>query len=71
MDRNLFNRVEACFPIEEPTAKKRIYQLGLLNYLKDNQQAWLLRGDGIWERAQLAEGEVPHNSQQTLLEAIK
>jgi Polyphosphate kinase len=34
MDRNLFNRVEACFPIEDPALKKRIYQLGLVNYLK-------------------------------------
>ncbi len=57
MDRNLFNRVEACFPIEDPALKKRIYQQGLLNYLQDNQQAWLLQGDGTWIRAQPAEGE--------------
>ncbi len=31
MDRNLFNRVEACFPIEDPGLKKRIYQQGLVN----------------------------------------
>lgn len=71
MDRNLFNRVEACFPIEDPALKKRIYQQGLLNYLKDNQQAWLLKGDGSWVRAQVAEGEEPHNAQRTLLEIIK
>ncbi len=71
MDRNLFNRVEACFPIEDPVLKKRIYQQGLVNYLKDNQQAWLLQGDGTWVRAQLAEGEEPHNAQQTLLEIFK
>ncbi|TCB77674.1 polyphosphate kinase 1 [Acinetobacter sp. ANC 4173] len=71
MDRNLFNRVEACFPIEDPALKKRIYLQGLLTYLKDNQQAWLLQGDGSWVRAQVAEGEVPHNAQRTLLEIIK
>lgn len=71
MDRNLFNRVEACFPIEDPALKKRIYQQGLLNYLKDNQQAWLLKGDGSWIRAQVAESEEPHNAQRTLLEIIK
>ncbi|MCJ8160086.1 polyphosphate kinase 1 [Acinetobacter zhairhuonensis] len=71
MDRNLFNRVEACFPIEDPALKKRIYQQGLLNYLKDNQQAWLLQGDGSWVRAQVAEGEEAHNAQRTLLEMIK
>ena len=71
MDRNLFNRVEACFPIEDPASKKRIYQPGLLNYLKDNQQAWLLQSDGVWERAKPAAGEEPHNAQQILLDAIK
>ncbi|HRA91497.1 MAG TPA: polyphosphate kinase 1, partial [Acinetobacter sp.] len=71
MDRNLFNRVEACFPIEDPASKKRIYQQGLVNYLNDNQQAWLLNGDGVWQRAQVAEGEQPYNAQQALLDAIK
>ncbi|ANF81330.1 RNA degradosome polyphosphate kinase [Acinetobacter sp. NCu2D-2] len=71
MDRNLFNRVEACFPIEDEALKKRIYQQGLLNYLKDNQQAWLLQSDGTWVRVQAAEGEEPHNAQRKLLESIK
>ena len=71
MDRNLFNRVEACFPIEDPALKKRIYQQGLLTYLQDNQQAWLLQGDGTWVRAQVAAGQVPHNAQRILLGLIK
>lgn len=71
MDRNLFNRVEACFPIEDPALKKRIYQLGLVNYLKDNQQAWLLQSDGRWIRTHVQEGEEAHNSQHVLLEAFK
>ncbi|TCB54931.1 polyphosphate kinase 1 [Acinetobacter terrestris] len=71
MDRNLFNRVEACFPVEDPALKKRIYQQGLLTYLKDNQQAWLLQGDGTWLRAQVADGQTAHNAQRILLDAIK
>ena len=71
MDRNLFNRVEACFPIEDPALKKRIYQQGLLTYLQDNQQAWLLQGDGTWVRAQVAAGQAPHNAQRILLGLIK
>lgn len=71
MDRNLFNRVEACFPVEDPALKKRIYQQGLVNYLQDNQQAWLLQGDGTWIRAEPAEGEKLHNAQRALLEIIK
>ncbi|WP_180005800.1 MULTISPECIES: polyphosphate kinase 1 [unclassified Acinetobacter] len=70
MDRNLFNRVEACFPIEDPALKKRIYEQGLLTYMQDNQQAWLLQGDGSWVRVKAAEGEEPHNAQRILTESI-
>jgi polyphosphate kinase len=71
MNRNLFNRVEACFPIEDPALRKRIYQFGLLNYLQDNQQAWLLQGDGTWVRAHPKQGEPLYNAQQTLLESFR
>ena len=67
MDRNLFNRVEACFPIEDPALKKRIYQQGLLNYLKDNQQAWELKSDGQWVQIKPKEGEAPYIAQQVLI----
>ncbi|OTG87758.1 polyphosphate kinase 1 [Acinetobacter sp. ANC 4558] len=70
MDRNLFNRVESCFPIQDVALKKRIYQQGLINYLEDNQQAWLLQSDGSWIRAEVAEGQKPHNAQRVLLDTI-
>lgn len=70
MDRNLFNRVEVCFPIEDPVLKKRIYQQGLVNYLQDNQRAWSLQGDGTWTRVKMKEGEEAHNAQQILLNTI-
>lgn len=70
MDRNLFSRVEACFPIEDPALKKRIYQQGLLIYLQDNQQAWTLNGKGEWKRVVKVESEAPHMAQQILLEKI-
>lgn len=69
MDRNLFSRVEACFPIDDPALKKRIYKDGLLNYLQDNQLAWELKADGSWTRVQA--GEVsPHHAQNLLLEKL-
>ncbi len=71
MDRNLFNRVEACFPIEEPALKKRIYEQGLLTYLKDNQQAWALQGNGTWVRVQADQDQAAHNAQRILLEKIQ
>ena len=71
MDRNLFNRVEVCFPVDDASLKKRILQQGLINYLKDNQRAWLLSGDGTWERVQPADGVEPHNAQQILIDLYK
>lgn len=68
MDRNLYNRVEACFPIEDETLKKRIYEDGLMNYLKDNQKAWILQANGQWQPYRPAENEAVHSAQQTLLQ---
>ncbi len=70
MDRNLFSRVEACFPIEDPVLKKRIIQQGLLNYLQDNQQSWMLNGKGEWHRVIAAADEKPHMAQQLLLDNL-
>tara|TARA_R110001606_G_scaffold171956_4_gene318068 strand:- start:15567 stop:17654 length:2088 start_codon:yes stop_codon:yes gene_type:complete len=67
MDRNLFNRVETCFPINQPALKKRIIEQGLELYLRDNTQAWLLAPEGNYHRATPAPGEAPCIAQQTLL----
>ena len=70
MDRNLFSRVEVCFPIDNGHLRRRIIQQGLQNYLEDNQQAWELGSDGVWNRIQPHEGEAPHMAQAILLEKL-
>lgn len=70
MDRNLFHRVEVAFPIVDKKLFKQIYQDGLLNYLKDNTQAWTLDGHGDWQQLQPAAGETPHIAQEYLLKVI-
>ncbi|MCK4708084.1 MAG: polyphosphate kinase 1, partial [Gammaproteobacteria bacterium] len=40
MERNLFRRVEACFPILDEELKKRVINEGLLAYLSDNTDSW-------------------------------
>ncbi|WP_227669673.1 polyphosphate kinase 1 [Psychrobacter sp. NG254] len=70
MDRNLFHRVEVAFPIENKKLFKQIYQDGLLNYLKDNTQAWALDGTGVWQQLEPAVGEEPHVAQEYLLKTI-
>ena len=70
MDRNLFHRVEVAFPIEDKKLFKQIYEDGLLNYLKDNVQAWTLDGNGVWQQTEPAAGEMPHIAQEHLLKVI-
>lgn len=49
MERNMFRRVEVCFPIENKKLHDRILH-DLDYYLKDNTQAWLLQSDGSYKR---------------------
>ena len=67
MDRNLYQRVETCFPILDPVHRKRIIDDGLMLYLNDNTQAWDMQPDGSWVRATPGDDN-PCSAQQTLLE---
>ncbi|OFN28069.1 hypothetical protein HMPREF2573_02910 [Moraxella sp. HMSC061H09] len=68
MDRNLLHRVEVAFPILDKKIFKKIYEDGLMNYLKDDVQAWELLGDGKWQPLLVSGGT--HDAQKTLLEKI-
>ncbi|WP_290537371.1 MULTISPECIES: polyphosphate kinase 1 [Alcanivorax] len=70
MDRNLFNRVETCFPVNDPVLKAQVIEQGLHYYLRDNSRAWLLQPDGSYLRAQPENGEPVFIAQQTLLETL-
>ncbi len=67
MPRNLHHRVEACFPIEEKRPKDQVIKFGLLNYLNDNTQAWILQSDGAYKKARPG-NQKSRNTQQQLLE---
>ncbi|WP_435980694.1 polyphosphate kinase 1 [Psychrobacter sp. DM4] len=70
MDRNLFNRVEVAFPIEDKKLFKQIYIDGLQNYLQDNVQAWTLNGTGQWQKVKRTDDEPLHIAQDHLLKII-
>lgn len=70
MDRNLYQRVEACFPILDPVQKQRVIDDGLLLYMEDNTRAWALQPSGEWLRCQPSEGEEPLIAQQRLLDKL-
>lgn len=50
MSRNLYRRVEICFPILDENIKGRLLGEDLFNYLGDHVAAWELRSDGRYER---------------------
>ncbi len=50
MPRNLYNRVEVVFPIENPALRKRVSEEILARQLSDNTKAWNLNPDGSYTR---------------------
>jgi polyphosphate kinase len=65
LPRNMFRRVEACFPIEPRKLADRVRE-ELELCLNDNAQAWLLQPDGHYVRA--TSDAPPFEAQSTLLE---
>lgn len=64
MERNLYNRVETCFPILQADIKKRMLdELSLM--LKDTQQSWILQADGEY-RLEPSKNTKPKVQQQLL-----
>ena len=64
MDRNLFRRVETCFPVEDPLLSQRIIA-ELDTFLQDDRNAWLLGPEGAYTRAESVQGL---SAQQTLMD---
>ncbi|MDO9105183.1 MAG: polyphosphate kinase 1 [Methylovulum sp.] len=70
MNRNMFKRVEICFPIENKKLSMRIlHDLDL--YLKDNTQVWLLQTDGSYQRAPHKGDEETVQAQTLLLNEVQ
>ena len=70
MERNLFRRVEACFPILDAALKKQIIDDGLAPYLSDNMDSWLLQSDGIYKKLARTGRQKKRSAQAGLLEKL-
>lgn len=69
MVRNLLNRVETCFPIEDKKLQLRVQEeLGF--YLDDNCQSWILDADGEYHLQSPKPDEERRSAQQALLEKL-
>ena len=69
MSRNLFHRVETCFPIEDKKLISRVKE-ELNAYLTDNCQSWIMDSEGDYHLNQPGEGEERINAQTVLLERL-
>ncbi|MFO1434868.1 MAG: polyphosphate kinase 1 [Gammaproteobacteria bacterium] len=67
MERNLYKRVEVCFPIEDKRLLARTIEESLTNYLADNVNAWILQSDGSYKRVTHGSHK-QRGAQQTLLQ---
>ena len=68
MDRNLFRRNESCFEIRQKAMREKIRD-HLELFLADNCQAWVLNGDGQYDRLSPGDGE-RISAQETFLEQL-
>ena len=66
MERNLYRRVEVCFPILEKKHRERVIA-DLKSFLRDDKQAWDLDAAGGWKRATPAKDAPGYSVQADLL----
>lgn len=71
MPRNLNERVETVFPVEDPEIVRHLRDDILETYLSDNVKARVMQPDGSYVRRVPREGEPLVNAQQVLLERRK
>lgn len=69
MNRNMFKRVETCFPIENKKIHDRILH-DLRCYLNDNSQAWILQSDGNYKQIKRKESDDILQAQTELLNEV-
>jgi polyphosphate kinase len=67
LERNLLNRVEACFPILDEKLSARVFRDHLQKYLDDNTNAWELDTNGVYHKLSPGPDQAPHSAQGTLL----
>jgi len=50
MSRNMFRRIEVAWPVRDRALRQRVIDEGLVPYLHDRRDAWLLDSEGRYRR---------------------
>ena len=69
MNRNMFQRVETCFPIEDKRLQQRVLH-DLDIYLRDNSQSWLLQPDGSYKLIHRKDNDELIRAQTVILQEL-
>lgn len=69
MPRSFIRRVESMIPIEDPKLHKRVLEEIVFYNLADNEQSWILKSDGTYERMHITSNQI--NIHQSLLNLAK
>ena len=64
MSRNMFRRIEVAWPVRDRALRQRVIDEGLVPYLHDQRDAWLLDSEGRYRR--VAESGI--SAQQALMQ---
>ena len=67
MRRNLYNRVEVVFPVIDTRIQQLVLRILATSSL-DNENAWELQSDGMYQRLEAGPDEPSFNSQQLFME---
>jgi polyphosphate kinase len=70
MDRNLLRRVEVAFPVRDPKLRERVIAEAITVHLGDNSGAWLMDGDGSYQRSTTRGRRRGYHSQRDLMRRL-
>jgi polyphosphate kinase len=68
MPRNINNRVEVLFPVEDESIIRYLKDDVLAEYQNDNVKARLMKSDGTYEKITRKDGDAPLNIQVKLFD---
>jgi polyphosphate kinase len=70
MERNFFRRIETAFPVLDKKLKQRVLKEGLLAYLKDNSQSWIMDANGRYALPKPKRGTTRFCVQESLIQTL-